>query len=73
MCNPPYYSSAEEIEHSSQVKAVEPNSVCTGGENEMITDGGEEAFVKRMIDDSLSEDVKYRCLYAVRPQLLRVI
>ncbi|BGP58034.1 hypothetical protein JCM8202v2_005691 [Rhodotorula sphaerocarpa] len=53
MCNPPFYSSAEEIASSQAGKERLPFAACTGAENEMITPGGEVAFVARMIDESL--------------------
>lgn len=36
--------------------------VCTGAEVEMITDGGEVAFVSRMISESLSHPSACRCV-----------
>ncbi|ORY85965.1 hypothetical protein BCR35DRAFT_277643 [Leucosporidium creatinivorum] len=54
MCNPPFYSTAEEIADSLAAKELEPYAVCTGGANEMVTDGGEVAFVGRMVEESLT-------------------
>ncbi|KZT18013.1 hypothetical protein NEOLEDRAFT_1165857 [Neolentinus lepideus HHB14362 ss-1] len=59
MCNPPFYTSKAEVEASADGKLREPKAVCTGAEVEMITPGGEAAFVKRMIDESL--DSQERC------------
>ncbi|KAI5474536.1 ribosomal RNA large subunit methyltransferase F [Pseudohyphozyma bogoriensis] len=53
MCNPPFYSSAEEVADSLAAKELEPFAVCTGGTREMITPGGEVAFVGRMVDETL--------------------
>ncbi|CAO1615930.1 unnamed protein product [Parajaminaea phylloscopi] len=53
MCNPPFYSSAEEIEQSASIKALPPHSVCSGAPTEMITMGGEIGFVKRIIEESV--------------------
>jgi hypothetical protein len=47
MTNPPYYSESEGIVRNSK-------TVCTGSEREMITTGGEIAFVGAIIADSLS-------------------
>ncbi|KAI0033736.1 hypothetical protein K488DRAFT_47114 [Vararia minispora EC-137] len=53
MCNPPFYSSAEDIVRSAECKEFEPSAVCTGAEVEMITEGGECLFVRRMVEESL--------------------
>ncbi|KAI6047451.1 hypothetical protein EDC04DRAFT_2864518 [Pisolithus marmoratus] len=52
MCNPPFYSSAEEMAQSAETKEFGPNAVCTGAEVEMITPGGEVAFVSRIFMES---------------------
>jgi len=59
MCNPPFYSSEEEISRLAELKDSEPSAICTGSSNEMITPGGEERFVKQMIEESLQ--VSERC------------
>ena len=53
MCNPPFYDSAEEMLASAKAKQRPPFSACTGAEVEMVTPGGEVAFVSRMIQESL--------------------
>ncbi|KAI8970275.1 hypothetical protein BDF20DRAFT_916102 [Mycotypha africana] len=53
MCNPPFYSSQEEVDEGLTNKQSKPYAVCTGSENEMITQGGELSFIKTMIDESL--------------------
>ncbi|KAL5478779.1 hypothetical protein ACEPAI_2056 [Sanghuangporus weigelae] len=63
MCNPPFYADEEEIWRSASSKELEPNSACTGAETEMITPGGEEAFVARMVMESTSVEIKDRCLW----------
>ncbi|RCI01687.1 hypothetical protein CU098_007428 [Rhizopus stolonifer] len=60
MCNPPFYSSQEEIERGLANKELEPSAVCTGNQDEMITEGGEYGFVKRMILESLELKTKVR-------------
>ncbi|KAI0790661.1 S-adenosyl-L-methionine dependent methyltransferase [Abortiporus biennis] len=52
MCNPPFYSSREEVVRSAEAKEVGPNSACSGADNEMITSGGEVAFVGQMVRES---------------------
>ncbi|KAH8114957.1 hypothetical protein DFH11DRAFT_1508325 [Phellopilus nigrolimitatus] len=63
MCNPPFYGSATEVARSAESKALEPSAVCTGAEVEMITPGGEEAFVQRMVTESLEGTIGERCLW----------
>lgn len=61
MCNPPFFNdehytiSGEPIEadHKNRTgKRKEPNNVKSGTGTELVTSGGEIAFVKRMIDNS---------------------
>ncbi|PCH37807.1 S-adenosyl-L-methionine dependent methyltransferase [Wolfiporia cocos MD-104 SS10] len=59
MCNPPFYSSREEILRSAEAKEFEPTAVCTGADVEMITPGGESAFVCRIVRESL--EARTRC------------
>ncbi|CAE6483237.1 unnamed protein product [Rhizoctonia solani] len=51
MCNPPFYSDMEEVNRSAENKEYDPHAVCTGALVEMITPGGEVAFVQRMINE----------------------
>ncbi|BGP35164.1 hypothetical protein JCM10296v2_006994 [Rhodotorula toruloides] len=53
MCNPPFYNSDEEIAASLAKKEHEPFAKCTGADNEMVTPGGEVAFISRMVEESL--------------------
>ncbi|KAJ5317406.1 hypothetical protein N7508_001914 [Penicillium antarcticum] len=50
---PPFYTSRDELIQSAEQKSRPAFSACTGAEVEMVTRGGELAFVKRMIDESL--------------------
>ncbi|KAJ7741984.1 S-adenosyl-L-methionine dependent methyltransferase [Mycena maculata] len=59
MCNPPFYSSHEDVLASAAAKEFEPSAVCTGADVEMITPGGESAFVRRMVDESVG--LRERC------------
>ncbi|KAI4853413.1 hypothetical protein E4T44_00852 [Aureobasidium sp. EXF-8845] len=52
MCNPPFYSSAEDMAISSAGKSSSPSAVCTGAEIEMICPGGDAGFVLRMVEES---------------------
>ncbi|DAA75584.1 TPA_exp: Uncharacterized protein A8136_1658 [Trichophyton benhamiae CBS 112371] len=76
MCNPPFYESHEEMKQLAEEKQNEPLSVCTGAETEMITPGGEVAFVKKMIQESLHlrEEVRwYTSMLGKRSSLLSLI
>jgi hypothetical protein len=53
MSNPPFYSSSEDLAESAAAKLLPPQSACTGTDGEMITPGGEVAFVTRQIEESL--------------------
>ncbi|KZT09695.1 S-adenosyl-L-methionine dependent methyltransferase [Laetiporus sulphureus 93-53] len=53
MCNPPFYSSKEDVVRSAASKEFQPNAICTGADVEMITSGGESAFVRQMVRESL--------------------
>lgn len=62
MCNPPFYSSAEEMRELAAKKELPATTVYTGGENESITPGGEVAFVTAMMRESI-EQVRDRCMW----------
>lgn len=53
MCNPPFYASQEEMTASLLAKQLPPSGACSGAEVEMITSGGEVAFVSRLIEESV--------------------
>ena len=59
MCNPPFYSSLVDQLSSAASKSRPPHSACTGAAVEMVTPGGEIAFVSRMIEESMS--LRDRC------------
>jgi 23S rRNA A1618 N6-methylase RlmF len=61
MCNPPFYSSQEEVNKSAQDKELAPYAVCTGADVEMITPGGEAFFVCQIVQGSLQYQT--RCGY----------
>eukprot|EP00164_Ancoracysta_twista_P007533 GFYU01010709.1.p1 GENE.GFYU01010709.1~~GFYU01010709.1.p1 ORF type:complete len:340 (+),score=77.94 GFYU01010709.1:895-1914(+) len=46
MCNPPFFETESQTHLNTKV-------VCTGNQNEMITTGGEVAFVTAIIEDSV--------------------
>ncbi|KAI2614239.1 uncharacterized protein GGS25DRAFT_470863 [Hypoxylon fragiforme] len=52
MVNPPFYSSATELSDLARLKSRPPNSACTGAPNEMVCEGGEVGFVRRLVDES---------------------
>ena len=54
MTNPPFYASKESMLESAAAKSRPPFSACTGAEIEMVTNGGEVAFVKRIFEESKS-------------------
>ncbi|OJA13960.1 hypothetical protein AZE42_03613 [Rhizopogon vesiculosus] len=60
MCNPPFYSSTEDVSRSAEFKELGPNAICSGAEVEMITPGGETSFVARIFSESLQLRTKCR-------------
>ncbi|KAL1635910.1 hypothetical protein SLS58_010078 [Diplodia intermedia] len=54
ICNPPFFSSIADWKASisGEGKDKGPNSVCTGAEVEMVTEGGDLGFVLRMVEES---------------------
>ncbi|KAL7270778.1 hypothetical protein RUND412_006500 [Rhizina undulata] len=53
MCNPPFYSSIDDLFNSAKQKNLPPSSACTGTTIEMVTPGGELSFAQRMLTESL--------------------
>lgn len=53
MTNPPFYESEADLARSAKKKARPPNSACTGAPVEMVVEGGEVAFVGRLLEESL--------------------
>ncbi|KAG5979413.1 hypothetical protein E4U55_005189 [Claviceps digitariae] len=53
MTNPPFYASEEEMLRSAKQKQRPPYTACTGSATEMVTDGGELAFVRRVFAESM--------------------
>ncbi|RDA89875.1 hypothetical protein CP533_6651, partial [Ophiocordyceps camponoti-saundersi (nom. inval.)] len=53
MTNPPFYASEAEMLESAKRKARPPWTACTGSRTEMVVEGGEVAFVGRILNESL--------------------
>ncbi|XP_060060131.1 RNA N6-adenosine-methyltransferase METTL16 [Erinaceus europaeus] len=55
MCNPPFFANQLEAKgvNSRNPRRPPPSSVNTGGITEIMAEGGELEFVKRIIHDSL--------------------
>ncbi|KAI0685203.1 S-adenosyl-L-methionine dependent methyltransferase [Cytidiella melzeri] len=60
MCNPPFYGDKEEVLRSAEAKEIGPSAVCTGADTEMITPGGEVAFVGEMVAESTTLTTRSR-------------
>lgn len=54
ICNPPFFADDAEMAASlkGEGKAAAPNAVCTGSVSEMVCEGGDLGFVKRMVEES---------------------
>lgn len=53
MCNPPFFESMEEA-------GLNPKTSCGGTPEEMVCPGGEQAFITRIIEDSVALDQTFR-------------
>ncbi|CEI62826.1 hypothetical protein FVEN_g599 [Fusarium venenatum] len=76
MCNPPFYKSEQELVESAEKKAFPPFTACTGAKVEMVIEGGEVAFVGRMLKESLvlQERVQwYTSMFGFRTSLLAFV
>ncbi|KDQ17001.1 hypothetical protein BOTBODRAFT_30380 [Botryobasidium botryosum FD-172 SS1] len=73
MCNPPFYASKEEIALLAGAKEFDPHAVCTGSTLEMITEGGEVGFVKRMIEESRTVPLRCRWFTSLLGKLSSVV
>jgi 23S rRNA (adenine1618-N6)-methyltransferase len=52
MCNPPFFATKSEA-LATFSKDEQPFAACTGADVEMITPGGEVAYIRRMMEESL--------------------
>ncbi|KAI8295789.1 hypothetical protein K4K56_010508 [Colletotrichum sp. SAR 10_98] len=72
MTNPPFYTSEEEVRDCEQAKATEQENHFTVAPNEQFTEGGEVAFVGRILEESLElrEQVQwYTSMFGKRASL----
>lgn len=53
MCNPPFYSSIQELQQASQAKVQGPTTPLTAADSELFTSGGEVQFTLQMLKESL--------------------
>ena len=58
MCNPPFFASLGEMEDNAEAKKLPPFSAVTGTVTEMVTPGGEVAFISQMISESLEHKTR---------------
>nr|ODO02552.1 hypothetical protein L204_01289 [Cryptococcus depauperatus CBS 7855] len=54
MCNPPFFGSVQEMEQGMELKERIPHAAPTAAKNELITRGGEVAFITSMIQESIT-------------------
>ncbi|KAJ8880521.1 hypothetical protein PR048_016991 [Dryococelus australis] len=55
MCNPPFFSSEEELDSESKSRSPArppPHSCRTGSPSDVVVSGGEVAFISRIIEES---------------------
>ncbi|KAJ2263042.1 hypothetical protein GGI01_001085, partial [Coemansia sp. RSA 376] len=53
MCNPPFYESIDERLRLRQMKRGAPSLNTIAKDDELYTDGGEESFLSRLVDESV--------------------
>ncbi|XP_077298540.1 U6 small nuclear RNA (adenine-(43)-N(6))-methyltransferase [Arctopsyche grandis] len=53
MCNPPFYSSTDEMDCDRNVSRAPPRNARSGSFEEIITPGGEEVFIQKLISESI--------------------
>ncbi|WVF70753.1 hypothetical protein IAT40_005547 [Kwoniella sp. CBS 6097] len=53
ICNPPFFGSEEEMREGQDLKTQIAHAAPTAAHNELITPGGEVAFVSTMIEESI--------------------
>ncbi|ROW00458.1 hypothetical protein VPNG_07921 [Cytospora leucostoma] len=53
MTNPPFYEDEDQMLQSAAKKSRPPLTACTGAPVEMVCEGGEVAFVTRILEESL--------------------
>ncbi|KAJ2475107.1 hypothetical protein EV174_005397, partial [Coemansia sp. RSA 2320] len=53
MCNPPFYEDNDERQRLKQMKHGMPSLSTTAKDGELFTQGGEEAFLTGMVDESV--------------------
>lgn len=66
MCNPPFYSSRQELQECTQSKSQPAYSQLRATDQELVTEGGEREFARRMVGESrrLRHKVKWcTCLF----------
>ncbi|BFZ61424.1 hypothetical protein YB2330_002489 [Saitoella coloradoensis] len=60
MCNPPFYDSAEDMQKSESIKEEHPFAALMATKNELITPGGELAFIRRILAESRTLGTRVR-------------
>ncbi|KAJ2908717.1 hypothetical protein GGI21_002607, partial [Coemansia aciculifera] len=61
MCNPPFYENSKEREHLRLIKCGAPSLNTIAKDDELFTEGGEEAFLSHLVDESaiLAKRIKW--------------
>lgn len=60
MCNPPFFETMEEA-------GLNPKTACGGTQEEMVCPGGEQAFITRIIEDSVQLKQCFRYINVPNP------
>jgi 23S rRNA (adenine1618-N6)-methyltransferase len=65
MCNPPFFTSEDDMMATWTNKSNPPSAVCTGAPVEMITSGGDFGFALRIVEESREHQKRvqwYTCM-----------
>ncbi|AAW42333.1 conserved hypothetical protein [Cryptococcus deneoformans JEC21] len=61
ICNPPFFASSQEMLQGMELKDRQAHAAPTASDNELITRGGELAFITSMIRESI--DIGHKCTW----------
>lgn len=75
LCNPPFFDSDDAAQGAHGARGPSPRRACTARESEACTPGGDAAFVRRLVDESVRVPLRCRWWTALlgRKRSLRAV